>query len=289
MSCPLDDSSGHGLIESHYRKLAWVNARPSARTHSGIFRIVRQSVTGTSQGRCHCHIRRRIDPYRQTINCYHSDCHDAGYRPRSERVRRQPCTAGREHYRTLQTRSRTKRKTIGAFVPRLSRVAILGSSTQPANAKILKELELAAEALGIRLQYLDVRPQDFESAFQDASTGRADAVLMLVSGPVYNPHRTQVVELAVKSRVPAIYCNREDVEVGGLLSYGVHLPDLDRRAATYVDKILKVANPADLPVEEPTKFELVINLKTAKQIGLTARCDLRGGPSFRLPHKRLLR
>jgi putative ABC transport system substrate-binding protein len=94
---------------------------------------------------------------------------------------------------------------------------------------------------------------------------------MLVGGPVFNPHRAHVFELAVKSRLPVIYRNREDVEAGGLISYGVHLTDLDRRAATYVDKILKGAKPADLPVEQPAKFELVINLKTSKQIGLTIR------------------
>jgi ABC-type uncharacterized transport system substrate-binding protein len=92
---------------------------------------------------------------------------------------------------------------------------------------------------------------------------------MMVAGPVYNPHRTHVVELAAKNRLPAIYRNREDVEAGGLMFYGVNVTDLDRRAATYVDKILKGAKPADLPVEQPTKFEFIINLKAAKQIGLT--------------------
>jgi putative ABC transport system substrate-binding protein len=92
---------------------------------------------------------------------------------------------------------------------------------------------------------------------------------MLVGGPVFNPNRTQILELAAKSRLPVIYRNREDVEAGGLLSYGVHLPDLDRRAAAFVDKILKGAKPAELPVEQPVKFEFVVNLKTAKQIGLT--------------------
>jgi putative ABC transport system substrate-binding protein len=155
-------------------------------------------------------------------------------------------------------------------VPRLSRVAVLGSSTQPANAQILREIELAAGALGVKLQYLDVRgPKDFETAFREASKGRADAVLMLVSGPVYNPHRTQVLELAVKSRLPAMYFSAQSVEVGGLMTYGVSFTDLYRRAATYVDKILKGAKPADLPVEQPKKFDLIINLKAAKQIGLT--------------------
>jgi ABC-type uncharacterized transport system substrate-binding protein len=155
-------------------------------------------------------------------------------------------------------------------VPKLSRVAVLGGTTLPANAQMLREIELAAGALGIRIQYLDVREsKDIEAAVRTAGKGRADAVLWLVSGPVYLPHRTQVVELALKSRLPVIYRNREDVEAGGLMSYGVNLLDLDRRAATYVDKILKGAKPADLPVEQPRKFELVINLKTAKQIGIT--------------------
>jgi putative ABC transport system substrate-binding protein len=156
------------------------------------------------------------------------------------------------------------------IVPRLSRLAVFGSSSSPANAESFKEIELATGALGLKLQHLDVQdPKDFEAAFRAASKGHADAVLMLVSGPVFNPHRTQVVDLAVKNRLPVIYRNRVDVEAGGLVSYGVHLPDLDRRAATYVDKILRGAKPADLPVEQPTKFEFVINLKAAKEIGLT--------------------
>ncbi len=155
-------------------------------------------------------------------------------------------------------------------VPRLSRLAVLGGTTLPANAQMLREIELAAGALGVKLQYLAVQsPKDIETAFRAAGKGRADAVLWLVSGPVYLPHRTQVVELAIKSRLPVIFRNREDVEAGGLMSYGVSITDLDRRAAIYVDKILKGAKPADLPVEQPMKFEFIINLKTAKQIGVT--------------------
>ena len=155
------------------------------------------------------------------------------------------------------------------IVPRLSRVAVLGTSTQPGYAQVLKETELAAGVLGVKLQYLDVlEPKDIEIAFREASKGRAEAVLMLVS-PVLNTQRTQIVDLAVKNRVPAVYGQQEFVEAGGLMTYGVSLTDLFRRAATYVDKILKGRKPADLPVEQPTKFELVINLKAAKQIGLT--------------------
>ena len=155
------------------------------------------------------------------------------------------------------------------IVPRLSRVAVLGTSTDPGNAQALRETELAAGAFRVQLQYLDVLdPKDIETAFRAASKGRADAVLVLAS-PVSISHRTQLADLAVKSRLPVIYHRRAFVEAGGLMSYGVSIADLDRRAATYVDKILKGAKPADLPVEQPTKFEFIINLKAAKQIGLT--------------------
>jgi len=155
------------------------------------------------------------------------------------------------------------------IVPKLSRVAVLGTSTRRGNAQALREIELAAGAFGVEFQYLDVLdPMDIETAFREASKGRTQAVLML-AGPIFTSHRKQLVDLAVKSRLPAIYDRAEFVEDGGLMSYGVSQNDLYRRAATYVDKILKGAKPADLPVEQPTKFELVINLKTAKQIGVT--------------------
>jgi putative ABC transport system substrate-binding protein len=155
-------------------------------------------------------------------------------------------------------------------VPRLSRLAVIGTSTQPAAAQVKRQIELAAGALGVKLQYLDVRgPNDFETAFREASKGHADAALWQVGGNVASDYRKKIAELAVKSRLPAIYERRATVEAGGLMSYGVSFPDLDRRAATYVDKILKGTKPADIPVEPPTKFEFIINLKTAKQIGLT--------------------
>jgi putative tryptophan/tyrosine transport system substrate-binding protein len=154
-------------------------------------------------------------------------------------------------------------------VPQLSRVAVMGTSTIPGNAQQLKETELAAGAFGVKVQYLDVlKPKEVESAFRGASKARAEALLAL-GGPVLNSQRTQIVELAVKSRLPAVYWRSDFVEAGGLMSYGTSFTDLWRRAATYVDKILKGAKPADLPVEQPTKFEFVINLKAAKQIGLT--------------------
>ena len=155
------------------------------------------------------------------------------------------------------------------ILPKLSRLAVLGTSTNPGNAQQLKETERAAGAFGMQLQYLDVLgPKDIETAFRAASKGRADAVLVL-SSPVFFSRRKQIAELAVNSRLPAIYYATEFVEDGGLMTYGVSVTDLYRRAAVYVDKILKGAKPAYLPVEQPTKFELVINLKAAKQIGLT--------------------
>jgi putative tryptophan/tyrosine transport system substrate-binding protein len=155
------------------------------------------------------------------------------------------------------------------IVPKLSRVAVLGTSTNPGNTQALRETKLATEAFKVELQYVEVQgPKDLEPAFRTASTGRADAILVL-PGALFSSHRRQIVDLAVKSRLPAIHARPEDVEAGGLMTYGTSIPDLDRRAATYVDKILKGAKPSDLPVEQPTKFELVINLKTAKQIGLT--------------------
>jgi putative ABC transport system substrate-binding protein len=155
------------------------------------------------------------------------------------------------------------------IVPRLSRVSVLGTSTIPGTTQALKETELAAGAFGVQVQYLDVLDlKDIENAFQAVSKGRADAVLALQSG-VLNSQRRQIADIVIKSRLPAIYAAREFVDVGGLMSYGTNINDLYRRAATYVDRILKGAKPADLPVEQPTKFELMINLKAAKQIGLT--------------------
>jgi putative tryptophan/tyrosine transport system substrate-binding protein len=154
-------------------------------------------------------------------------------------------------------------------VPRVSRVAVLGFSNNPDNDQALRETELAAGALRMQLQYLDVLgATDIETVFRAAIKGRAEAVLLL-AGSVFILQRKQIAALAAKSRLPAMYPRHEYVEDGGLMSYATSLTDLSRRAAIYVDKILKGAKPADLPVEQPTKFELVINLKTAKQIGLT--------------------
>jgi putative ABC transport system substrate-binding protein len=153
------------------------------------------------------------------------------------------------------------------ILPKLARVAVLGTSDIPGNAQALKETELAAGAFGVRTQYIDIRAaKDIEPAFQAASKGRADAASVL-NGP---PHIQRLIPaVAARSRMPAMYFNPAIIERdGGLISYGTSLSDLDRRAAVFVDKILKGTKPADLPVEQPIKFELIINLKAAKQIGL---------------------
>ncbi|HEX2243801.1 MAG TPA: ABC transporter substrate-binding protein, partial [Gammaproteobacteria bacterium] len=154
-------------------------------------------------------------------------------------------------------------------VPKLATLAVLGNSTFPGNAPALRQMELAAEVIKVRLQYLDVlEPKDIDAGFRAASEARADAVLTLTSA-ILSTHRTQLIELAEKNRLPGMYHNSQFVEAGGLMAYSANLTELFHRSATYVDKILKGAKPGDLPVEQPTKFELVINLKAAQQIGLT--------------------
>jgi len=155
-------------------------------------------------------------------------------------------------------------------VPGVGLVAVLwqpgavGGSTD-----MLKPAEVAAQALGVRLQFVEARgPADFDRAFSDMTRARAGALAVLGSG-IFSSERRRLVDLAAKHRLPTVYASRDFVDAGGLMSYGPNLADLFRRAAAYVDKILKGTKPADLPVEQPTKFELVINLKTAKALGLT--------------------
>ena len=172
---------------------------------------------------------------------------------------------------TLSPETSSKRlELLKEVVPKLSRVAIFGSSSSPGDTPALKETKAAAETLGVSVQYVDVlTSKDFDSAFRAAAKERADAVLWLVSGSVGGGNQTKIAELAAKARLPVIYHSQNFVSAGGLMSYGANLADLHRRAAFYVDRILKGAKPADLPVEQPTKFELVVNLKTSKQTGLT--------------------
>jgi putative ABC transport system substrate-binding protein len=157
-------------------------------------------------------------------------------------------------------------------VPGVSRVAVLshpGGFGERTGKDMLKGAEVAARVLGLRLQFVEVRgPEDFDRAFSEMTGARAGALIVLGS-VMFMSERKRLVELASKNRLPAVYVLREFVDAGGLMAYGANQADLNRRAATYVDKILKGAKPADLPVEQPTKFELVINLKTAKALGLT--------------------
>jgi putative ABC transport system substrate-binding protein len=157
-------------------------------------------------------------------------------------------------------------------VPGVSRVAVLwhpGNLGERTERDMLKGAEVAGRALGVRLQVVEARgPADFDRAFSDMTRGRAGALTVLPSA-MFNTERRRLVDLAAKNRLPAVYISRESVDAGGLMSYGPDLADMFRRAATYVDKILKGTKPGDLPVEQPTKFELIINLKTAKVLGLT--------------------
>jgi putative ABC transport system substrate-binding protein len=157
-------------------------------------------------------------------------------------------------------------------VPGVSRVAVLwqpGGQGERTDKDMLKRADVAARALGVRLQVVEVRgPADFDRAFSVMTKARAGALTVLPSN-IFSNERRRLVDLAAKNRLPAVYPWREFVDAGGLMAYGANRADGYRRAATYVDKILKGAKPADLPVEQSTKFELVINLKTAKALGLT--------------------
>jgi len=171
---------------------------------------------------------------------------------------------------TLGTEIAGKRlELLKEVIPRLDRIAVLRNLVNPVSASMLKETQAAAQALGVHLQVFEVRdPNEFESAFAGLTRERAGALVVL-GDPVFLSYRTRLGQLAAKHKIPAIYWDSQFAEAQGLMSYGVSIAELFRRAATYVDKILKGAKPADLPVEQPKKFELVINLRTAKQIGLT--------------------
>jgi putative ABC transport system substrate-binding protein len=154
-------------------------------------------------------------------------------------------------------------------VPGMTRVAVLWNPANPANASVWKETQAAARALVLQLQSQEVRgPQDIEVAFALTDKARPDALLVL-SDSLINMHRQQIAEFATQKRLPSVFASTEGVMAGGLMSYGPSLPDRYRRTAHYVDRILKGTKPADLPVEQPTKFEFIINLKAAKRIGLT--------------------
>jgi putative tryptophan/tyrosine transport system substrate-binding protein len=153
--------------------------------------------------------------------------------------------------------------------PKIGRVGVLWDALVPDNTLDFKTTQFAAQALGLKLQSLEVRsPEGLEGAFSIAAKQRLDA-LVVIGGGIINSHQKRILAFEARNRLPAMHESLRSAEAGGLMAYGVNFADLFRRAATYVDKILKGWKPADLPVEQPTKFELVINLKTAKQIGLT--------------------
>ena len=161
-------------------------------------------------------------------------------------------------------------------VPKLSREAVLSNPIHPGHPRSLREAEVAARSLKMRLQVLEARaPTEFAGAFS-AATKESAGALLVVGDPMFFGERTRIVELAAKNRLPLMASQKEYAEAGGLLAYGIDHRDSFRRAATYVDKILKGAKPGDLPIEQPTKFEFVINLKTAKALGLTIPPSLLG-------------
>ena len=160
------------------------------------------------------------------------------------------------------------------LLPRLSRVAVLWDAANPYPAIVFKETQAAGQSLGIEIQSLEVRgPDDFDGAFDAMRKRRPDA-LMTVEDPLTFDYRRRIADFALVEQLPSIFGISEDVAAGGLMSYGANVPDLFRRAAGYVDKILRGAEPADLPVQQPTKFELIINLKTAKALGLQVPATL---------------
>jgi putative tryptophan/tyrosine transport system substrate-binding protein len=156
------------------------------------------------------------------------------------------------------------------LVPTVARIAILANPANPGTVYAVREAQASAHALGVQPHVIEVRSLDeFESAFAAMTGADTGALLVLTDPSTFEPHMSAIVALAQRSRLPTMYPWRSYMEAGGLMVYGASLPDIHRRAAIYVDKILKGAKPADLPVEQPTKFELVINLKTAQALGLT--------------------
>ncbi|PYM14385.1 MAG: ABC transporter substrate-binding protein [Candidatus Rokuibacteriota bacterium] len=158
---------------------------------------------------------------------------------------------------------------LGEVVPGLSRVAVMWKTGNPAHKSALREIETAAKSSGVQVQAVDVRaPSEFAAAFASMTRARAGALLLLADS-MFSLYRAELLDATAKNRLPAIFWSRRFAEAGGLMSYGTNYPDLFRRAAEYVARVLKGARPADLPIEQPTKFELVINMKTARALGLS--------------------
>jgi ABC-type uncharacterized transport system substrate-binding protein len=194
------------------------------------------------------------------------------WRPDPDGSDREPGAARRQHHRHRNPHRRAgieKSSVVEGGVPRVTRVAILSNPDNPVWTHALKRLQEAAPALGVKLQPLAVRDSgDLKMAFDAAIRERADA-LLVVREASFTAIRHQIADFAARRRLPAIYGGLVYVEAGALMSYGANILDTLRRLGGYVDKILKGAKPADLPVEQPTKFELLINMKTAKALGLT--------------------
>ena len=158
---------------------------------------------------------------------------------------------------------------LGQAVPKIRRVAVLSNPVGPSQPLTIKNIKAAAQPLRLQLLLVEARgPEEFDAAFAAMARERVGA-LFVVTDPAFIPHRARLIELTARNRLPSMFTQRADVEAGGLMSYGPNFPDMYRRTAYFVDKILKGAKPGDLPIEQPTKFELVINMKTAEALGLT--------------------
>ena len=223
---------------------------------------------------CNCDSRDGRDSRSKAGHCHISD-RDGGQRGSCcKRARRQPRTTGRKRYRAEQSLSAFKWKKIGAAEGNSFQAQPSGRALEPffgrANLqRQSRDTETAARTLSLKIESLEVRhPTEFDRAFKTA-TDRGVHGLLTMQSPLTTTYARRIVELAAKNQLPTMFGQAVYVEAGGLMSYAANLPDQARRAAVYVDKILKGTQPADLPVEQPTKFELVINLKAAKQIGLT--------------------
>ena len=223
-----------------------------------------------AQGRCHCHVGNPSSPRCKAGDISHPDRVRDGRGPGRERSRREPGATGRQRHRPVEPDDRLAGKRLELLrevVPGLRRLAIIGNVGNPVTVLEMGEVQAAAGTLGLEVATLEIRQaQDIAPAFE-ALKGRADA-LYVCTDALANTNRIRINTLALGARLPTMHGSRDYVEAGGLMSYGPNFPDQFRRAADYVDKILRGAKPGDIPVEQPTKFDLVVNLTTAKALGL---------------------
>src|SRR5262249_11154719 len=224
-----------------------------------------------AQGQCHCHALDPAGRGGKAGDIGHPDRVHECRRSGCQRPRRKPGAAGRQHHRPVDPRNRHRREAtrpLREVVPGLRRLAIMGNVGNPAGVLEMEEIQATARALGLEVIALEIRrPEDITPAFEVVKSG---AVALYIShDALINTNRIRVNTLALGARLPTMSSVREYVAAGSLMSYGANLPDLWRRAAEFVDKILRGAKPADIPVEQPTKFDLVLNITTAKALGLT--------------------